>query len=100
MALLLGSTNVPTTSPTRSASVEKRGEEKNVLGFPRGTGRLVLMCCDSRTTVHRRWTARSALGRLLAQVGEVIFGPGLHCDLWSSRGPGRTRIGLWAGFSV
>jgi hypothetical protein len=60
----------------------------------RNWSRLVLKCRNSRSTVHRRWMACSALSWPLAQVGEVIFGPGLRCDLWSSRGPGRTRIGL------
>jgi hypothetical protein len=37
------------------------------------------------------------LGLDKAQVGEENTSPDLRCDLWSSRGPGQTRIGLWAG---
>jgi hypothetical protein len=36
------------------------------------------------------------LGLDKVQVGKENTGPGLRCDPWSSRGPDRTRIGLWA----
>jgi hypothetical protein len=41
---LLGPAGVPATLPTRTASVEKRGREKNVLGFPWGTSHTRFWC--------------------------------------------------------
>jgi hypothetical protein len=85
---LLRSVGASATSLARSGG-HRDGEEENELGFSETRhAASVLLPQDSRSTVDRQWMIQIDLGRVLAQVGNEICGPGLRCLM---------RFCAWAG---
>jgi hypothetical protein len=61
---------------------------------------MVLMCRESRVTVHRRWTARSLSGQIWPRWASKMRAQAFTalCDF--TRGLGQTGISLRAGFRL
>jgi hypothetical protein len=102
MAPLLRSVGTSDGSLARSFGWrQRRGRKKNDTRVRGGAERsAVLMCRESRVTVHRRWMARSFLGqiqpRCVSEIRAQVFTA--LCDFACERG--QTRFGLCAGYGL